>query len=137
MRYWDVSVLWTWWSRWIIKRSNLCATNLLKGITFLCHGSCISHSVRSHSSITRFLPISPTIYLRLPVCTMEMPTKWSRASVISFIKGLGKRTGGCAFMCTHVCIMQALRFHSNRLLRMRPARGLSCSGINIYISPLL
>lgn len=27
---------------------------------------------------------------------MEVPTKWSRASVISFIKGLGKHAGVCA-----------------------------------------
>lgn len=37
---------------------------------------------------------------------MEVPTKWSRASVISFIKGLGKRAGVrgrvCVFTCVHV-----------------------------------
>lgn len=39
---------------------------------------------------------------RVAVCTMEVPTKWSRASVISFIKGLGKRAGVCVHM--HACL---------------------------------
>lgn len=40
---------------------------------------------------------------------MEVPTKWSRASVISFIKGLGKRAG----VCVHVHAMLASFEHSD------------------------
>lgn len=82
------------------------------------HGSCILHlvdfsasyplQVFHSSSVPLFLPILPTSSHRIlvthhvAVCTMEVPTKWSRASVISFIKGLGKHVGVCVHVTAQV-----------------------------------
>lgn len=81
-------------------------------LLFVNHGSCIFHLVDYSATPPQLLPVLhssslplflsfypplPTVSLSLCVAvyTMEVPTKWSRASVISFIKGLGKNAGVC------------------------------------------
>lgn len=62
---------------------------------------------------------------------MEVPTKWSRASVISFIKGLGKHAGVSS--CTSASLLLSL--YRNTLLSIRHG-DLSHPGISVSICSL-
>lgn len=98
------------------------------------HGSYIIHSVIYSACFTLPVSHSPTIpfFFRsthcirvcLAVCTMEVPTKWSRASVISFIKGLGKSAWGkrsCACMFSlHACSDFTQTSHPGRGVYVHP-----------------
>lgn len=86
-----------------------------KLLLFVNHGNSILHHIEYsataphlHTFSQCYIPstshLYPPITLSLfeAVYTMEVPTKWSRASVISFIKGLGKLAGVCLHV--HTCL---------------------------------
>lgn len=67
----------------------------------------------------------------MAVYTMEVPTKWSRASVISFIKGLGKHAGVCAPTGMFAS------FDLSGFTQTGPCQGDSLRpGISLCVSPL-
>lgn len=65
---------------------------------------------------------------------MEVPTKWSRASVISFIKGLGKRVRG---VCSCARMFVSARVSCKQVAAYEAWGALSCPGISIYVTPLV
>lgn len=121
-------------------------------LLFVNHGSCIFHLVdysatppQRHIFSQWYIP-PPShcfchfthLYPLYPCLSVWLFTPWkcqlNGAGLVSSVSSRALvRMQGCVFMCMPVCIIWPLRFHTNRLLSVKPG-DLSCPGISIHLT---